>query len=186
MGIFDSTQQKWIKRKVEAPWNLMFTSFRPYDTMITKLIVYQCASFADDLLSTDLFASENPALRAEAIVFAKMHFYHMITKSSTIHNMFYGYIFELWVNHYHEDIETANLVLGQMHNTEKWYLSQYYDDYDSENGSFGPVMETFCRNVKFNKNTDGKCNLVGSTEELQFRAAEYLSKMHIAFLNEIK
>lgn len=186
MGLFDSPQEKWIKQHASAPWNRMFTGFGQDDVMITKLMVYKAVSFADQLLSSNLFSGENLAIRAETILLAKMQFYHLVTKSATMHNLFYGYIYELWTNHYHEDIETANLALERMHALEKWYLTWYYDFYSDNKGSFIPVIKEYCESAKRNKTSEGYPILNCSSEELHQYAAKLLMDMQIAFMDEMK
>ena len=186
MGLFVSQQEKWVKKHIDTPWNRMFTGFEQVDAMITKLMVYKCVSFADRLLASDLFSTENLAIRIETILLAKMHFYHVATKSATVHNLFYGYIYELWINHYHEDVETANLALGKMHDLEKWYLTWYYDFYDDNNGSFIHVIKHYCENTKNIKTSDGSAVLTCESEDLHQYAAKLLMDMHIGFMAEMK
>lgn len=186
MGLFGSPQQKWIKKHIGTPWNMMFTGFGEDDVMITKLMVYACVSFADNLLSSGLFAGENLAIRSESILLAKMQFYHLVTKSATVHNTFYGYVHELWTNHYHEDLETANLALDRMHSQEKLYLSLYYDFYNRKEGSLAPVLKAFCNSAKRNQISGGEPILTCSAEELQECAAKLLMDMHIEFMAEMR
>lgn len=186
MSIFDTVQQKWVKSHINSGWNKLFTNLGQYDVMVTKLMVYKCVTFADSLLSSDLFTTENLALRTETILLAKMQFYHLVTKSATIHNLFYGYIHELWTNHYHEDVETAHLALDRMRSLEKWYLTWYYDYYNSENGSLVPVIKEYCKNTQRNSGTDGCSVLRCTTEELHRHAAKLLMDMHISFMDELK
>ncbi len=186
MGLFASSQEKWIKRHASTPWNRMFTRFGQDDVMITKLMVYKAVSFADKLLSSDLFSGENLAIRVETILLAKMQFYHLVTKSATVHNLFYGYIYELWTNHYLEDIETANLALERMHALEKWYLTWYYNFYNDSKGNLNPVIKEYCNSAKRNKAPDGSTILTCSSEDLHQYAAKLLMDMHIAFMAEMK
>lgn len=186
MGLFMSPQEKWVKDHTDTKWNRMFTGFGQDDVMITKLMVYESVSFADRLLSSDLFLCENLEIRAETILLAKMQFYHLVTKSTTVHNLFYGYIHELYINHYHKDIETANLVIERMHSLEKWYLSWYYDFYEDKKGSFIPVIREYCSSAKKNKTPNGDSILNCSTDELHQYAEKLLMDMHIAFMGEMK
>jgi hypothetical protein len=181
MGIISSHEQKWIKSKRSSPWNQAFSSFAEYDAMLTKLMVWECVSFADELLST-AFRTENRTIRVDTILLAKMHFYHLVTKSPTVHSLFYGYLFELYTNHYHEDIETANLTISQMRNREKWYLTWYYDYYNRENGEFKDVLRAYCNDAASNKTPDGLPVLDASKDHLQYEAARALTKMHQSFL----
>ena len=186
MGLFDSPQKKWIKKHTSDPWNMMFTGLGQDDVMITKLMVFESVSFADRLLTSNLFSGENLAIRAETILLAKMQFYHLVTKSATIHNLFYGYIHELWLNHYCEDVETTNLVLEKMHDLEKWYLTWYYDFYNDSKGSFVPVIKEYCKSAERNKTPDGNPILICAPEDLHQHAAKLLMDMHIEFMAEMK
>lgn len=188
MSLLNTSQAKWMKKHSNSPWNVLFTNFGQDDAMITKLMVYESVSFADNLLSPSLglFSGENLVIRSETILLAKMHFYHLVTKSATVHNLFYGYIHELWSNHYHNDLETANLALEQMHSVEKWYLTWYYDYYKEESGSFVPVIKEYCNRASRVKITDGEPILTCSAEVLHQHAAKLLVDMHIEFMAEIK
>lgn len=186
MSIFDSPHKKWINKHENTVWNRIFTGFDEYDTMITKLMVYECVSFSDNLLSSEMFSGENIALRTDTILLAKMHFYHLVTKSPLVHNMFYGYIHELWENHYQKDLETINISLDRMRSTEKWYLTWYYNYYEDKTGSFVPVINEYCKNVKRNKTSDGAPILNCEIEELHKYAANLLMDMHLSFMEEVK
>ena len=186
MGLFDSPQKKWIKQHASDPWNKMFTGLGQYDVMIAKLMVFESVSFADHILTSGLFSGENLAIRAETILLAKMQFYHLVTKSATVHNLFYGYIHELWLNHYRTDIETANLVLERMHHLEKWYLTWYYDFYSNSSGNFAPVIKEYCKNAKKIKDLDGNSILLCAPEDLQQHAAKLLMDMQITFMTKMK
>lgn len=184
MSIFGSPEQKWINNKHSAPWNRAFTSFTEYDAMITKLMVWECVGFADELL-TSAFQTENQFIRVDTILLAKMQFYHLVTKSPTVHNLFYGYLFELYTNHYQEDIETANLAISQMRSREKWYLTWYYDFYNRENGEFKDVLSQYCDIAANNITTDDTPVLAVSKNALRQQAARSLMKMHQSFLSEV-
>lgn len=186
MSIFDSKETKWIKKHENCGWNKLFTRFELYDSMITKAMVYKCVTFSEQLLESELFSDANLALKAETIVLAKMQFYHLVTKSATVHNLFYGYIHELWINHFGEDLETANLVIDQMRNVEKWYLNYYYDYYEKPSGDFVSVIKTYCNNVSRNSNTDGEKILIGPKEDLHQLAAKLLLDMHVSFVREME
>ena len=181
MSIFSSPEQRWVKSKLSAPWNWAFTSFTEYDAMITKLMVWECVNFADELL-TSAFQTENQSLRVDTILLAKMQFYHLVTKSPTVHNLFYGYLFELYTNHYQEDIETANLAISQMRSREKWYLTWYYDYYNRTAGEYKDVLSQYCDDAARTKTTDGLPVLTSSKDQLQHQAARGLMKMHQSFL----
>lgn len=186
MGLFDSPQEKWIKKHTNTPWNSLFTSLGQDDVMITKLMVYEAVSFADRILDSDAFTNSNLAIRVESILLAKMQFYHLVTKSATVHNLFYGYIHELWTNHYHEDLETANLALNLMRTQEEWYLKRYYDYYSDKKGNFAPVIKEYCYQAAKNTTTEGEPILKCSREELHQYAAKLLMDMHVEFMCEVK
>lgn len=186
MGLFIlSTEEKWVKNKKDAVWNHLFTSLDEKDILITKCMVWNCISFADKLLSSSAFRGENTAMRVETILLAKMQFYHLVTRSQTVHNLFYGYIFELFVHHYKMGIEDANSALALMHSKEKWYLTWYYDFYESSKGSMATVLKEYCSSAKNNKSTDDESILVETTEQLAHRAALLLMNMHNNFIDEM-
>lgn len=186
MSIFDSPHQKWIKQKTNTIWNRMFTGFDEYDTMVTKLIVYKSVLFSDNLLSSEIFRGSNLELRAHTILLAKIQFFHLVTKSSLVHNMFYGYIYELRINHYNEDIETVNLLLNRLHYWENWYLTWYYNFYEDSNGSFIPVIKEYCKNVSKISAPDEGLLLKCTAEELHQKAAKLLMDMQISFVEEVR
>lgn len=186
MGIFNvSPEEKWIKSKQDTTWNRMFTGFDPKDVLITKCMVWYAVLFADELLSSDVFETENTAIRVETILLAKMQFYHLVTKSATIHNMFYGYVFELFVNHYKMSIGDAYSAISKMHSAEDWYLTWYYNYYESNKGNFAEVLRQYCNNAKINKCTDGKPILSVTTDQLALVAARLLMTMHNQFIKEM-
>lgn len=185
MSLFNTPEKKWIKSNQTSAWNRLFTGFSMIDVMITKLMVYECVSFADTLLSSQTFAYQNLALRIDTILLAKMQFYHLATKSATVHNLFYGYIYELYVNHYQEDIETAHNALSIMREKEQWYLTQYYDYYETQSGDFKRVLSQYCDSVATNRTTDNKYVLAVSTDDLRQQAALYLSQMHMSFMKQM-
>lgn len=187
MGIFNrSTEEKWVKNKSDAVWNRLFTSLDEKDILITKCMVWNCVNFADKLLSSNAFNGENTAMRVETILLAKMQFYHLVTRSQTVHNLFYGYIFELFVNHYRMGIGDANAALAIMHSREKWYFDWYYDFYETPKGSFVNVMKEYCDNARRNKNADdGEPILAETTDQLARRAALLLMDMHNNFIDEM-
>lgn len=186
MGLFDTPQEKWIKQKSNKPWNLMFTFFCQYDAMVTKLMVYKCVDFADKLINSPLISTDFIYLRAEAIALAKMQFYHAVTKSQTVHNLFYGYIYELYVNHHKSDIETANLCVKTIQQREQYYLSEYYGCYSKSVGDFVPVIKSFCRSASNLKSSDGTLAVNVSRDDLHHYAAKLLMDMHISFLQEVQ
>lgn len=184
MGLFDSPEQKWIKRNDSAVWNRAFTNFTAADVMITKLMVWESVNFSDRLLTAS-FRTENQALRFDTILLAKMQFYHLVTQSATVHNLFYGYLHELYVNILKEDPESVQNALSRMHTQEKWYLTWYYDYYERENGEFKDVLRQYCTAAASNKTTEGIPVLAVSKEELHRQAALELMTMHNSFLSEI-
>lgn len=185
MSIFNTPEKKWVKSNQTSAWNRMFTGFTMTDVMITKLMVYECVNYADKLLSSQAFIAQNLALRIDTILLAKMHFYHLVTKSATVHNLFYGYIYELFVNHYREDIDTAHSALSMMHEKEKWYLTWYYDYYETQNGDYKNVLDQYCKSVARNRTTDDTPVLAVSKEDLQHQAALGLSQMHMSFIKQM-
>lgn len=184
MRLFNNPGKKWVKSNQSSAWNRLFTGFTMTDVMITKLMVYECVNFTDTLLTSKAFIAENLDLRIETILLAKMHFYHLVTKSATVHNLFYGYIYELYVNHYHEDIDTAHLALSMMHEKEKWYLTWYYDYYNAKTGDYKNVLDQYCKSVVRNSTTDDTPVLAVSKEDLQHQAALGLSQMHMSFIKQ--
>lgn len=186
MGIFDSKETKWAKKHENCRWNKVFSRFELSDSIITKAIVYKCLDFSDKLLASDLFSGANLELRAKTIILAKMQFYHLVTKSATVHNLFYGYIHEAWIHHLKEDLETTNLLIDRMRESEKWYLTYYYDWYDSSVGDFAPVISTFCDEVSHITNTEEIKMLIGSEDDLHRLAANFLLDMHVSFMDEMK
>ena len=186
MGFFESPEQKWVKQNKASAWNRMFTGFTETDVMITKLMVYECVNFADKLLSSHCFQAQNQALRIDTILLAKMQFYHLVTKSQTVHNLFYAYIYELWVNHYQEDIETAHDAIARMHSNEKLYLMWYYDFYESKNGDLKNILREYCGSASMNKTTNDMPVLAVSKEDLRHQVALGLSNMHISFINKMR
>ena len=115
-----------------------------------------------------------------------MQFYHLVTKSATVHNLFYGYIHELFTNHYHEDLETTHFALEKMHALEKWYLTRYYDYYNNQNGSFAPVIKEYCKRISGSKAANGESVLVASADDLHQNAAMLLMEMHNSFIAKVK
>ena len=186
MGLFNhSAEDKWVKNKSDSIWNRMFTSLDKKDIMMTKCMVWRCVNFADELLSSSAFRGENLAMRAETILLAKMQFYHLVTRSQTVHNLFYGYIYELFVHHYKMGMEDANSALALMHSKEKWYLTWYYDFYENQKGSLANVLKEYCNSAKNNKSTDDESILVETTEQLTQRAILLLMNMHNNFVDEM-
>lgn len=185
MGLFESPEKKWIKSKQSELWNKTFSDFTLTDAMITKLMVWESVDFADRLARSDAFRTYNQALHMDAVLLAKMQFFHLVTKSPTIHNLFYGYLSELWTNVYKEDAETVNGKLESMHKSEKWFLWHYYDFYDRNRGELKDVLKQFCKRCAANTTTDGDPVLAISTEELQEVAARELLAMHRSFLSQI-
>lgn len=178
-------KRKWIKSNTQSHWNKMFTSFEEYDAMITKLMLYECVAFTDELLLSNVFKAQNIALRSETMLLAKMQFYHLVTKSATVHNLFYGYAEELWRNHYREDLETTHSILSNMHQKEKWYLWWYYDGYEDSKGDLKKVLKEYLNSVEKNSTTDGVSVLNVSKDDLHYSVALGLSKMHERFLNKV-
>ncbi len=178
------TRDKWVENKENSQWNRIFSSLEQRDILITKCMAYYCVTFADNLLHSEMFESENMAIRAETILIAKMQFYHLVTKSQTIHNLFYGYMYELYVNHYESDIETAYLFLDIMHKMEKWYLTYYYEFYENMTGNFKKVFQHYCENVERN-NCNEKPILKVDAEAFSERAADLLMKMQVDFMCEM-
>lgn len=185
MNLFDSPEKKWIKNHQASAWNRMFTHFSEVDAMITKLMVYECVHFTDSLLNSSAFCATNQALRIDTILLAKMHFYHLVTQSATVHNLFYGYIEELWVNHYHEDLETAHNALSRMRNQEKWYQTWYYSYYEQESGDYKKVLDSYCKSAKRNRTPDDVLVCQISEDDLKHTAAIELSKMHLSFMQVV-
>lgn len=185
MGIFDTPEKKWVRSKQSELWNKTFSDFTLTDAMITKLMVWESVDFADRLARSDAFCTYNQALHIDAILLAKMQFFHLVTKSPTIHNLFYGYLSELWTNLYKADTETVNSRLEIMHKSEKWFLWYYYDFYERNHGELKDVLKQFCERCAANKTADDKPVLAVTKEALQEIAAKELFAMHRSFMSQI-
>ena len=125
------------------------------------------------------------ALRIYAMAYAKMYFYHMVTKSPTAHNLFYGYLHELYTNFYHEDLDSANLAVDTLRSTEKWYIQYYYEFFDNHAGNWQEVKKHFYNYIKSVK-SEGSELFIGSDESLDSKATELLSQMLFIFTLETK
>lgn len=185
MKSMSRAEKKWVKANLRTPWNVLFSDFAESDIMLAKLMAYECVNFSDKLLNSHVFVAENTAARIDTILLAKMHFYHLVTKSATMHNLFYGYLHELYTNHYKKDLHSANSALDTMRSKENWYLTMYYYFYEKRTGDFKRVMDQYCQNIDSNKTTDGLKVLATSTNDLREIAARELLEMHHSFLAKI-
>ena len=185
MGLFDSPQKKWVNRMKSKNWNQMFSDFSEVDAILTKCMFYHCCNFADDLLNSGLFKGQNMALRIHALTFAKMYFYHMVTKSQTTHNLLYGYLHELYTNFYKEDLETANLAVSSMRSNEKWYIERYYEFGDNPNGNWIEVKNYFFSCIK-NVKCEGEELYIGVDPSLELKTKELLTQMLFLFAADTK
>lgn len=185
MGLFDSPQKKWVNRMQSKGWSQMFSEISEVDVILTKCMFYLCCDFADNLFASGLFKGQNMALRIHALTFAKMYFYHTTTKSATMHNLLYGYLHELYIKHYREDLDTANLAVDKMRSAEKWYIEKYYDFGDAPSGDWGSVQKYFISNITTIK-ADGQVLFVGSNLELELKLKALLTQMLFLFTLETK
>ena len=186
MSFFDNRSEgKWVKSKRNTHWNRLFSRTREEDALITKCMVYNCVCFADKLLSSNVFKYENMMLRMEIILLAKMHFYHCVTKTQTVHSLFYGYIFELYVNHYKENNDTAYSVLHHMRAIEYWYINEYYDFFNKTVGNFESVIDRFYGKISTEKTVDGESVLNVDEKKFKNIVSQFLVEMHNDFISDM-
>lgn len=186
MSIFSSPEQRWIKANKLSLWNRMFSDLPTSEAMLTKLMVFECVEFSDTILNSSILNGSNAAARIDSILLAKLQFYHLVTKSPTIHNLFYGYMFEVYTKYYKEDLETAHSYIDRMRSIEHWNLIRYYDFFERKTGDFKKVLDEYCSSIDKNETTDGTKLLAVSVDDFKHFAASELSKMHLSFISQMK
>jgi hypothetical protein len=78
-------------------WDVLFPDVTEQDIKQTKIMVYYCLHFTDELKkSTNILSSMTNGQYIESIAFFKTYVFHLVDIAPIHHNLFYGLLCEYY------------------------------------------------------------------------------------------
>jgi len=121
MGLFGSKSTKQIEK-----WDVLFPNVSEQDVRQTKIMVYYCLYFTDEIEKmTNILSSMTNGQYIQSIAFLKIYVFHLVDIAPIHHNLFYGLLCEYYIKHNKLELNEAIEEMNQIKNAERLYFNDY-------------------------------------------------------------